>query len=570
MRSRACRALAAVACLSFGLTPAFAQLPQLVADTAPGPAGSMPYGVTHFGRFVLYGADDGTSGIEPWISDGTPAGTFRLGDLNPGPMSSYPGYFTVFGSAVLFQAYVLPFGHETWITDGTAVGTQLLVDLAPGLMNSNPHGFVVFRDRVLFVASNGSGERVWQTDGTAAGTVPHPVVPANAALVGVFGHRLCYTRRSGNLHEFWLWDGVAAPVQFASFAQVASMPEPYVLGEFGDRILFVPPPTAGAQIWSSDGTAASNTPITQPAARIRQHVAMGGAVYYLAESYFNTVELRATDGTLASDRGVAQFANWYSLVASADRLFLLGAVPNPFPIPGSQAPERLWVSDGSTAGTTVLSTTLTGVRAMTPVGSRQIAFVAREAATGDELWRSDGTVAGTTRLTDLSAGAASTIGALAHESYGGGRLWFAGDDGVHGTELYTLHTGAGNVALGHGCGGAVELRLQATDPVLGAALTLYGRGATASAPGLVAITPPAAVPNFVVPGCLVHVDLSVPAILWPFTADPAGTFTAPPLPVPNAAFLDGVVFAAQAVSPWPGAPLFDLALSGGVLLTLGQ
>ena len=31
---------------------------------------------------------DGVHGSEPWISDGTAAGTFMLGDLNPGPDDS--------------------------------------------------------------------------------------------------------------------------------------------------------------------------------------------------------------------------------------------------------------------------------------------------------------------------------------------------------------------------------------------------------------------------------------------------------------------------------------------------
>jgi len=48
--------------------------------------------ITPVGTGVLFSAED-EAGWEPWITDGTPAGTHRLVDLNPGPGDSWPRDF---------------------------------------------------------------------------------------------------------------------------------------------------------------------------------------------------------------------------------------------------------------------------------------------------------------------------------------------------------------------------------------------------------------------------------------------------------------------------------------------
>ena len=41
---------------------------------------------------VIYFADNKTNGREPWVSDGTPAGSFLLRDINPGITGSTSNY----------------------------------------------------------------------------------------------------------------------------------------------------------------------------------------------------------------------------------------------------------------------------------------------------------------------------------------------------------------------------------------------------------------------------------------------------------------------------------------------
>ncbi|NTU84735.1 MAG: hypothetical protein HGA45_36125 [Chloroflexales bacterium] len=71
------------------------------------------------GRLYVAGYD-ATGGVEPWVSDGTPAGTLRLQDINPGPASSLPSQFTRVGDQLFFSADDGQHGEELWALRGLA------------------------------------------------------------------------------------------------------------------------------------------------------------------------------------------------------------------------------------------------------------------------------------------------------------------------------------------------------------------------------------------------------------------------------------------------------------------
>ncbi|RBI70315.1 hypothetical protein DQW77_14430, partial [Roseovarius sp. TE539] len=143
---------------------------------------------------AVFKADDGIHGEEPWITDGTPAGTRLLGDIQAGPtggLESFDSWMEPIPNGnVLLAADDGINGLEPWGTNGTPEGTRLLHDINPGEGDGFGDFIGVMPDgRHLFSPTEESGEYMgpWLTDGTPEGTFelrdqpgfsdPRPTVP---------------------------------------------------------------------------------------------------------------------------------------------------------------------------------------------------------------------------------------------------------------------------------------------------------------------------------------------------------------------------------------------------------
>ena len=159
-------------------------------------------------------ADDGVHGKEPWISDGTAAGT-TLDDVRLQGLAN-PTPSVRLGDQQFFVA-LRPGGDlQLYVTDGTTGGTRAI----PGALG--PSGMTVFRRKVYFVAFDADlgGTQLWSTDGTAAGTHEVTNVPGLLAQGGV--------------------GSVVAAGRYLYFV--------------GDAAA-----TTGAELWKTDGTAAGTS-----------------------------------------------------------------------------------------------------------------------------------------------------------------------------------------------------------------------------------------------------------------------------------------------------------------------
>ncbi|KPM47921.1 ELWxxDGT repeat protein [Jiulongibacter sediminis] len=81
---------------------------------------------------------------------------------------------------VIFVEDQHPFGKEPWVTDGTPAGTMLLKDINAGNSSSSPHALRSLKSKAVFVTE--SPRAFWITDGTASGTLQVGILPATSSL----------------------------------------------------------------------------------------------------------------------------------------------------------------------------------------------------------------------------------------------------------------------------------------------------------------------------------------------------------------------------------------------------
>jgi ELWxxDGT repeat protein len=84
----------------------------MVKDINPS-GDSYPWFFTAVGDTLYFGADDGSNGLELWMSDGTAAGTVMVKDINPSGDGN-PLYMTAVGGTVYFSADDGSNGQELW------------------------------------------------------------------------------------------------------------------------------------------------------------------------------------------------------------------------------------------------------------------------------------------------------------------------------------------------------------------------------------------------------------------------------------------------------------------------
>jgi ELWxxDGT repeat protein len=133
-----------------------------------------------FGDTLVFWADDGVSGYQPWRSDGTAAGTVRIKTLRPGGASAVdiPGAFTRLGAKgpLVFSASDGPTGLELWRTNGTPEGTVRVADIVPGVASSAPRWMVTSGQHLYFPAwSPASGVELWAASWTVEDAEPPQV-----------------------------------------------------------------------------------------------------------------------------------------------------------------------------------------------------------------------------------------------------------------------------------------------------------------------------------------------------------------------------------------------------------
>jgi trimeric autotransporter adhesin len=405
---------------------------RLIRDICPGSCSSAPTPdrlplLVHQGRLFFSGTD-GQKGFEPWVTDGTAAGTRLLRDICPGPCGSFPFVPTPLGNRVLFVALTGEDGRdgqEIWRTDGTTAGTVRVSDFASSHPFEHDTSTAVVSGAVLFSGRDGTlGSELWRTDGTRQGTflvadIEHGDTggsfPRRFMTLGETLYFLARDETPG--WTLWKNDGgtEAGTSRVADIFPHSSTASISVLAPAGagGPLLFMAILEADAPylLYRTDGTAAGTYQIDLgEGGRVlpssfgyKQSETVGGKAFLVVEDEDHGAELWVSDGTPAGTRLVKDVrpgeigSSPNGLTAFGNRVFF-SAMTN-----ANDGFSRLWVSDGTEAGTVLVTDTPLSPRLFTVHGGF-LYFFAYSQGADRSLWRTDGTAAGTVRVADVTPG----------------------------------------------------------------------------------------------------------------------------------------------------------------------
>lgn len=424
------------------------------------PASTPDGGLPHPDR-LLFSVRTPGEGLEPWSTDGTPGGTFLVRDLCPGPCDSDPRDFApsyVSGFVVTFTAATPEGPRALWLSDGTAEGTLRLtppgVTATSGLSGDlftasdaefgdefwtserTPETTRLWKDlgreqdsgsypvplgtaggKLIFTAfTPAHGRRIWESDGTAAGTVRIPVPqpdpdPSRGLLGTTAGDRTFFLgpARGAQDNALWETDGTARGVVRLTLPAVKLITAPYAAGR--RAVFFAADAEHGTELWASDGTPESTylvTDLVPGSAPVE--VDLNTLAVLNSQLIFRRLDdaphVWTTDGTAEGTRRLidaypflAPFENVYfaNFAELPGKLFFLGAGEAFSPHP------EVWVSDWTPAGTHPLGfpDADQAVVGLFPTASRLFITAVSTGADGAEhegLWVTDGTQGGAIRL----------------------------------------------------------------------------------------------------------------------------------------------------------------------------
>jgi ELWxxDGT repeat protein len=462
----------------------------LVSDLIPGPNGSAPQHLTSLGKQLFYAGTEAPGlpvntaaggGFEPYISDGSVAGTHRVMDIFRGSRGSDPSPLVVLGNRVIFELGDAPGTASTvWTSDGTQAQTVPLLNyqFKAALLAT----VVQLNGKVLFVGQLGAPygtDAVWQTDGTPEGTSIFANIPSGYGSGGdelvAYGGKVYFpdgfpaTGPAGR--ELWSADGTSKDPKSLDLNPGPVDSGPNNLYVSNGKLYFgAGDHTFGYEPWVSDGTAAGSKPlcdcnpaVTTPDSNAVVIANLGSRALVSANDGTHGIELWATDGTSAGTKLVRDINSGPNSSSPGAGMVLNGVAY--FAADDGVNGNELWRSDGTAAGTYMVTDIAPGQVAppvcqpglycpppsgppppassdpyMTPFGSLAtvvngvIYFSANDVTHGRELWRTDGTAAGTRMVADLVPGQQGSY--IQFAGAVGSRVFFCANTGTTVPQLY--------------------------------------------------------------------------------------------------------------------------------------
>ena len=356
----------------------------LLKDIGPGKASGFPGSVYIAGNQAFFAANDGSTGSELYVTDGTPGGTHLVQNIYSGSSSSNPANFIAYNGLVYFDATDATHGEEMWVTDGTPGGTSLFRDWTGG--SGGFSNSCIVNGILYFVASDAMGKELWRADGTPQGTqrVKDIYVGSDSSpnLLTVYNGMLYFVATDSLGAELWKSDGTDAGTARVKDIRTggvgASITELKVAGAY--LYFNADNGTMGKELWRTDGTATGTIPLGDlrlgsAASAPRSLTAMNDRLYFFITNAASGYDLWQSAGTpettsIVTNIGPAGVTPPSGMIAALGRLF--------FSAQTEGTARRVWSSDGTTAGTF-------GEKGVDPLGFPEL-YLARFAAFAGQIY----------------------------------------------------------------------------------------------------------------------------------------------------------------------------------------
>ena len=429
----------------FALTGVPGQAPTLVVDANTEQAGAQfDDDSRHTARFAgktLFFAAPGLRyhDPQPWITDGTTAGTHRL---DAATTFGDAEVAVAFGNRAAFETD--GDGYDIYVTDGTADGTHALAT-ASGTRGSNASGPTPVGSSIYYTAQTDTGGNaygIFKSDGNGPGTMITPPAgwPENVSIgslkaVGTDLYYDLYDRDDSQVRQLWHLDtasGTSTKLadefsDFGLYNAVAAGGKLYfpVGQNFGDY---------ENQVWVSDGTVAGThdlglEPGQRPNNGAQTRLASDGTVVYASvgvsgSSDYSSHLTRITSGGIErlSDEASAQASNFLYRPAMIDGALYM-AYDNALYKLGATATSPTRIKDAPNLSSPVAI-------------DGKLYFAASDDEHGYEPWVSDGTASGTGMLDDVVPGAYSSEPSAFFAA--GSRIAFGADNASLGYQLFSF------------------------------------------------------------------------------------------------------------------------------------
>ncbi|WP_420414257.1 Ig-like domain-containing protein [Roseibium sp.] len=392
---------------------------------------------------TFFRANDGLHGKELWRFDEATNTATLLADVVPGVENSHATPEAVLGDLLLFTATTPEDGDELWVSDGTEAGTQLLRDTYPGERDGFPDYFVTLDtdgdgsdDLAIYRANDGTGQGLWATDGTVAGTAKITGTGQDDLtdirdMHAIDDQRVLISAGTAATgRELWIYD---VPQNSISLLRdiVAGTGDGFV-SHFAqaseDLVYFAAETPDGerSQLWQTDGTS-QNTELlfdfdSDPQSNDNSYQQIQAIVPTSDGNVFISVYTptpgpstqsffyyNSTTGetTALAELSAGPVSNLPEIAALNNGSVLFGVKE----LDGSRS---IWITDGTAANTGHLvpeaQTDFDFVGEMAMLGDGRVVFAADDGeGAGRELWITDGTADNTQMLVDIYDGENSSF-----------------------------------------------------------------------------------------------------------------------------------------------------------------